>query len=44
MDKLRRDLPLIRSKMRRVTNNSPSTPNAPGERRVPMVPSLAPPP
>jgi hypothetical protein len=44
VDNLRRDLPLIRSKMRRVTNNSPSTPNAPGERRVPMVTSLAPPP
>ncbi|ATB36873.1 hypothetical protein CYFUS_002288 [Cystobacter fuscus] len=39
---LRKDLPLIRSKMRRVTNNSASAPNGPGTRRVPMLPELAP--
>ena len=39
---LRNDLPLIRSKMRRVTNNSSSTPNGPGTRRVPLLPDLAP--
>lgn len=39
---LRRDLPLLRSKMRRVTNNSASTPNGPGTRRVPLLPELAP--
>ncbi|MDC0711453.1 hypothetical protein POL68_23480 [Stigmatella sp. ncwal1] len=39
---LRRDLPLIRSKMRRVTNNSASAPNGPGTRRVPLLPDLAP--
>ncbi|HZH13244.1 MAG TPA: hypothetical protein VE057_02670 [Archangium sp.] len=41
---LRNDLPLIRSKMRRVTNNSATTPNGPGPRRVPLLPDLAPPP
>jgi hypothetical protein len=39
---LRKDLPLIRSKMRRVTNNSATTPNGPGTRRVPLLPELAP--
>ncbi|WP_155893404.1 hypothetical protein [Cystobacter fuscus] len=39
---LRKDLPLLRSKMRRVTNNSASTPNGPGTRRVPMLPELTP--
>ncbi|NMO15779.1 hypothetical protein HPC49_03475 [Pyxidicoccus fallax] len=39
---LRRDAPKLRSLLRRVTNNSPSTPNGPGERRVPMLPDLAP--
>lgn len=41
---LRRDAPKLRSLMRRVTNNSAATPNGPGERRVPMLPGLAPPP
>lgn len=44
VDALRRDAPILRSWMRRVTNNSPSTPNGPGTRRVPMLPHLAPPP
>jgi hypothetical protein len=44
VDALRRDAPILRSRMRRVTNNSPTTPNAPGTRRVPMLPELAPPP
>ena len=39
---LRKDLPLLRSKMRRVTNNSATTPNGPGTRRVPVSPDLAP--
>ncbi|MCP3138655.1 hypothetical protein [Pyxidicoccus xibeiensis] len=41
---LRKDAPRLRSLLRRVTNNSAATPNGPGERRVPMLPALAPPP
>lgn len=40
---LRKDAAKLRSLLRRVTNNSAVTPNGPGERRVPMLPNLAPP-
>ncbi|QSQ28621.1 hypothetical protein JY651_29995 [Pyxidicoccus parkwayensis] len=43
VNNLRKDAPKLRSLLRRVTNNSPSTPNGPGARRVPMLPELAPP-
>ncbi|MFP2924550.1 hypothetical protein ACLESO_04910 [Pyxidicoccus sp. 3LG] len=44
VNNLRNDAPKLRAVMRRVTNNSASTPNGPGARRVPMLPDLAPPP
>ncbi|MCP3097267.1 hypothetical protein LZ198_00105 [Myxococcus sp. K15C18031901] len=43
VNNLRKDAARLRSLLRRVTNNSPSTPNGPGTRRVPLLPDLAPP-